>query len=100
MFVYDHFGGCGYLGPNNVDRVAYRNLSGRGEDRPSTGQIADELVTDYDARRFHHERRAHFVERYSLERAVPAVLATVGRRDVVAFDPRSAMPHLSASSVS
>jgi len=97
VFIYDHFGGTGYLDDENHDRVAYRNFSGRGDERLPAERIADALVSGYeDACRFHLDRRAEFIERYSLRRVVPAVLSAAHRREIDEFEPRFALPHVSA----
>ena len=48
FFVYDHFGGPGYLTPDNFERASRFNFSGRCcETKKSAEQLVDELDTGY-----------------------------------------------------
>lgn len=48
VFEYDHFGGCGYITPENLDKEGKTNFSGRGTRRKlSPADLISELVKDY-----------------------------------------------------
>jgi hypothetical protein len=48
LFVYDHFGGPGYLTAKNIDRAAWFNFSGRCCLRELHAEgLVDELIDDY-----------------------------------------------------
>lgn len=47
VFCYDRFGGPGYLSADNFELAHYNNFSGRGFNRMSSQQIADNIVRDY-----------------------------------------------------
>lgn len=48
VYEYDHFGGCGYITGENMDRAADCNFSGRPECRKlSSQQIMDEIISGY-----------------------------------------------------
>ncbi|MFF2052779.1 glycosyltransferase family 4 protein [Leifsonia sp. NPDC058194] len=48
-FVYDHFGGPGWLTPEAFDAARETNFSGRGFSSREAGELADELVEGFDA---------------------------------------------------
>lgn len=87
VYVYDHFGGYGYLDDDNLSHAQDWNYSGRFGEKRSAKQIADELVTGFaDAVTFHASRREEFVETYSIDRVVPHVLAAVEHRQIEPFE--------------
>lgn len=47
VFSYDHFGGSGYLTNDNFDSNADLNFSGRGFEKKTAQEIADQLSTGY-----------------------------------------------------
>lgn len=78
VFVYDRFGGPGWLTEGTVERAAAKNFSGRGFDRREPAVLAEELVAGWEhglgfARRF----RAQAVERYTLTGALRRLEATI-----------------------
>ncbi|KIO49289.1 glycosyltransferase family 2 protein [Nitrosospira sp. NpAV] len=53
IYIYDHFGGSGYLSKDNFQENEYYNFSGRHNEKKTGEQIADEIITNYlDARNF------------------------------------------------
>ncbi|QEH80336.1 glycosyltransferase family 4 protein [Sphingomonas sp. C8-2] len=66
VYVYDHFGGPGYLDADNVDAAARYNFSGRCcERRLSGAQIAAEIVGSYaKGVAFAREPRQAWLERF------------------------------------
>lgn len=44
VYVYDHFGGPGWLTQSNFERARYHNFSGRGFERKSSVEVAEELA--------------------------------------------------------
>ena len=77
VYVYDHFGGEGWLTPDNDAAQATTNYSGRATGRRIDGDaIAAEVVDGFAAaREFARDRRAHHAERFSLRRSIDGVLS-------------------------
>ncbi|WP_245261733.1 glycosyltransferase [Ancylobacter sp. FA202] len=106
VFVYDHFGGPGYLTHDNFDRAARFNFSGRCcERRLDAAALAKEIVDGYArGRAFIGELGAKGLARYRLEPYLDAMLATVpsdnaARAAHLAADPMIAQERLLATYV-
>ncbi|MBT9289466.1 hypothetical protein [Prosthecodimorpha staleyi] len=69
VYVYDHFGGPGYLTPENRDRAARYNFSGRCTERRLTPDaVVEEIMSRYaDGVRFAATTDEDFLDRYRLE---------------------------------
>ncbi|WP_354244878.1 hypothetical protein [Agromyces sp. PvR057] len=76
VFVYDHFGGEGWLRPETFEVEAAANFSGRSTSRRISAEaLVDELLLGFEhAVAFVSEQRPAFRARYSLQRSVDAVL--------------------------
>ena len=49
VYNYDHFGGAGYITPDNIDKEEFYNFSGRSENRKiSAEQIYNEILSGYE----------------------------------------------------
>ena len=48
VYVYDRFGGPGYLNDKNFEKCAYANFSGRGFRKKTTEEIEREIVKGFD----------------------------------------------------
>ena len=82
VFVYDRFGGPGYLSDENFDLASYYNFSGRLDPddyslshalrnaesaRMSAQELADNIVTGFlQAKEFIQQHRQEFIEKYSI----------------------------------
>ncbi|TYL52583.1 hypothetical protein [Agromyces mariniharenae] len=77
VYVYDHFGGEGWLAPDNDAAQAATNYSGRATGRRIDGDaIAAEIVDGFAAAgEFARERRAQHAERFSLRRSIDGLLS-------------------------
>lgn len=47
VFVYDHFGGPGYINSNNLDIAKAHNFSGRGFNKMNALRIKEEIISGY-----------------------------------------------------
>ncbi|MGO4105200.1 hypothetical protein AB4Y63_14695 [Leifsonia sp. YAF41] len=67
-YVYDHFGGIGWLSEENLESELHHNFSGRATGRRVAADvIARELRDGFEAASsFSHERRNEFAERWRL----------------------------------
>lgn len=75
-YIYDHFGGEGWLTPETFDREAFYNFSGRSTKRFVGGDlIADELLGGYvDAAQFVRDNRSKFINRWRLSTQIDTLL--------------------------
>lgn len=86
VFVYDHFGGFGYLDADTLPTARHHNFSGRGGRRMTPEEIADALLAGYPAAvAFQREQRDDLVATYAIDRVLDRVLAAVRPRDVAPF---------------
>jgi len=78
-YVYDHFGGPGWLTAENFENAASHNFSGRPTRRRITAeQITDELLRGFEhANRFTRDRLIANRERFGLERLLDELLVDV-----------------------
>lgn len=89
VFVYDHFGGFGYLDQANLAAAADRNFSGRGGERLAARTIAERVLTGYAAARdFQSANRPAFRSAYALGPVLDQVLREAGTdRPALAWPP-------------
>jgi hypothetical protein len=75
VFIYDHFGGPGFLSRENIQQAAYTNFSGRcTRRRLSAIQIADEIMCGFEnAAQFMTESDDVGLDEYALERSVAQI---------------------------
>lgn len=81
LYMYDGFGGDGWLGRDNFQHSAFHNFSGRPRCRRlSAEEIASELVEGYPSARREAEalRDGALEEQYSLERHLSELRARAG----------------------
>ena len=92
VYVYDHFGGSGYLSDNNFEKVFSRNFSGRDcETKKDAQQIVSDLISGYsEATKFHKSQRKHFIKKFSIDNVFPSFIKEVKGRDIEKFDQRYA----------
>lgn len=78
-YVYDHFGGPGWLTAENFENAASHNFSGRPERRRLTSEeLAHEVLGGYAlARRFTAESLTQNKDRFGLEQLVDTLLKKV-----------------------
>lgn len=82
VYEYDHFGGNGYITPDNMAEEAVSNFSGRSGMRCCTTEtLADELLSGYPmAVARAEELRALAIDRFLLSKKMDALLALVEQR--------------------
>lgn len=75
VYVYDHFGGYGYLSDENFELAQYRNFSGRGGWQLGPEELVDDILDGFrDAARFQAGRLEEFRRTYSLDHVVDRVM--------------------------
>ena len=92
VYIYDHFGGGGYLNEDNLEEVASRNFSGRDREiKKEAHQIVQDLIDEYGGSTdFHKRKLKDFIERFCISNVFPAVMGEIERRDIEPFDLRYA----------
>ena len=81
IFVYDYFGGFGYLSDENFSAAESRNFSGRGGSQLSPEELAQAILSGYaDARSWSQKNAERFAERYTMASILPRVLEKAERR--------------------
>lgn len=75
VYVYDHFGGFGYLNDGNYSRASFFNFSGRGGEYKNTKTIANELVENFESACIYANTiREHSSEIYNLDSCLRNVM--------------------------
>lgn len=68
VYVYEHFGGPGFLTSKNYKKTEDDNFSGRGFKKKTDTAIAGEILEHYDsAIKFHRGMSKHSIEKYLLD---------------------------------
>lgn len=82
VFVYDHFGGPGYLNAENFESLAWRHFSARDSSPQAVDELVDSIRGGYAAAvAYQQEQRGAFIERFALDEVAPRVLAAVRPRE-------------------
>lgn len=82
IYLYDYFGGCGYLNNDNYQLALENNFSGRGFDRKSAREIAGEIIQGYrNALNFHTENRQRFIENYSIDKVLESIFTKLDNKE-------------------
>ena len=67
IYIYDQFGGCGYLNSNNFKKALYHNFSGRGFEKKTPEKIASEITSRFlIAQKFQYNNLKQFQNCFSL----------------------------------
>ena len=87
VYVYDHFGGPGYLSDDTFETLAWRHFSARDSSRRSEDEIAEDLLRGYPAAvAYQQQHRQAFAERFALDEVAPRLLAGLRPREVEPID--------------
>ncbi len=86
VYNYDHFGGSGYITPENVAVESAANFSGRSfRMQKSAEQIVGEILSVYEYARYYAPKLAEYAEQnYKLSVRVGRVLDTLAQMPVAA----------------
>ena len=78
VYIYDHFGGCGYLNSRNYNKAASHNFSGRGFQKKTAKLIASEILKGYKlALDYQLKNRQKFCDQFSLENNLERILSSL-----------------------
>jgi len=87
VYVYDHFGGPGYLNEKNFDSAAYANFSGRYSSKKSAEKICDEIVHGFTkADEYHYSNREKFMEQFLMPNVFRRVIGNIKSVKFSKFD--------------
>lgn len=72
VYIYDQFGGPGWLNNNNYLKTREKNFSGRGFQTKTPEKIINELISNYQsAAAYHLDNRPRFQKEYSIDQVIP-----------------------------
>jgi len=97
VYVYDHFGGPGYLNAENFESLAWRHFSARDSSPLAVDEIVDSIRGGYAAAvAFQQEQRGAFITRFALDEVAPRVLAAVQPRELGRIEASTIKSYLAA----
>lgn len=81
IYIYDHFGGPGYLNEDNYSLSEQNNFSGRGFGKKTSQTIYNELINNYKlALEYQSANRKGYIEKFSINEVVPNILKTLNKK--------------------
>lgn len=81
VYVYDHYGGPGYINSDNYDKAKFHNFSGRGFKKKSTGEIIQELFSGYSTvLAAQNQAIATDLPEYKIDESLPVIFSQVTSR--------------------
>lgn len=88
VYIYDHFGGDGYLNKDNFISNKQTNFSGRNNRLSKTGEIiAKEIIEGYeDAIEFISKNSEDFIEEFSLSKNLDRLFSNIEQHKKQNFD--------------
>ena len=88
VYVYDRFGGFGYLSDSTYAEAEKRNYSGRGGSRKTGEEIAGEIVSGFPgAVSFQQREKDRFRDLYSVEKALSRAFDGLSVRKINRLKP-------------
>ncbi len=86
VYVYDHFGGKGFLNKGNYENARKCNFSGREATKKDAETIATEIINDYkNACEFYNDQRGKFKKEFLAKNVIPMVFEAVESVEVDAL---------------
>ena len=83
VYVYDHFGGPGFLSEKNIDKARYRTFSGRGFDKKTPQEIADEIITGYQKNnQYQTKHTGYFRDEFSTQNQLTRIFQNTSSTQV------------------
>lgn len=87
VYIYDHFGGPGYLSEKDFSKAEERNFSGRGFAKMDPEQIADGIISGFHpAQKFQSKNSEQFENQFSIESVLSEVLKDVNPKTPLHID--------------
>lgn len=86
VYIYDHFGGKGFLNKKNYENAKKHNFSGREAAKKDAKMIATEIINDYkNACEFYNNQREKFKKEFLNKNVIPKIFETVNPIEVNAL---------------
>lgn len=87
VYIYDRFGGCGYLKMENLEQNRAHNFSGRSFDKKSAEQICNDIINDFDnALSNLEELKKYAFDNFCFETKVDILLETISKGQQIDLD--------------
>ena len=91
VYIYDHFGGNGYLNEDNYELATRRNFSGRDGMKRDAQYITDDIIGGYqDAMVYATQNRSRFIDEFSINKVLPPIIESVKDKRIEQFSSRYA----------
>lgn len=87
VYIYDWFGGPGWLNKDNYNRSLQKSFSGRGFDKKTAEEIASEVIKGYSsALSFQSKEQSEFQKTLLIDNVLPDIIESIKpRNDLVKF---------------
>ena len=86
VYVYDHFGGPGYLNDANYIGAEDTNFSGRCSGKKSINNIFTELINDYNKTvSYQSKNRKKFINKFSIDKVLDSILGNINTKIFKSF---------------
>ena len=83
VFIYDHYGGPGWLTEKNYTAAKEKNFTGRCSKKMTTAQILDRLLNDFKKTvDFQDKNLAAFQDEYLINKVIPRVLNQLPKKSI------------------
>lgn len=81
VYIYDHFGGGGYINDENIELSRSYTFSGRKFGKKSADELVDDIVSGYKkAVKYHQKNRKKFIKEYSINNVLPGIINECDRK--------------------
>ena len=99
VYIYDHFGGFGYLNEANYKLAEFNNFSGRGGIKRNPDEIADDIIQRFDeAFQYQSKNREKFVSDFSIDKTLSSLFEHLTPKSLSPLDTSFCLPLRSAES--
>jgi len=86
VYIYDIFGGPGYLSDDNFILASDKNFSGRGFDQKEPAVIVNDIQFGYKKATAYHElNRNRFINNYSIDKVLPKIIKDIKIKNIESF---------------
>lgn len=88
VYIYDVWGGPGYLDRENEGNAKWYNYSGRYFNKKNALTIVEEINNNYSAAiKYQSNNRDRYIKGYSMDCVIPSLMKDVKQRNITPFDP-------------
>ncbi|MFZ2835771.1 MAG: hypothetical protein WAZ21_00420 [Candidatus Saccharimonadales bacterium] len=89
VYVYDHFGGPGYLDNFNINLAENKNFSGRGFEKKTSEEIYSDITDNYSAAtEFMEANNEIFIEKFTIDNLIVDILKCAKKKTFPKLDSR------------